>query len=312
MLNRLNIICCVEAGILEQQALLLVKSASRWLAGMDYVIHAYSPRKTHWPSQTTIDQLLSQNVIWHNGHLNTEFHAYPIANKVLACQHFEQHHPGQTNTMFLDTDTVFVNSIDQHLLDKQKKLYLRPVDNKGPGSESAADRNDQFWQAVFALCAVSTPEPTMTTTVRPATIRPYFNAGLIWSLGLPGFFQQWHTDFMTIVGSDLRPFGYQSRDGDDFRCLDQVALAVTAARYAQQLETLPETYNYPLPFRPMMGTRAAHPGFNQLVHIHYHKWFQHPDFLAHVASEEDQSSDQFHWLSQQLPIKPLIDDLFKV
>ena len=90
-----------------------------------------------------------------------------------------------------------------------------------------------------------------------------------------------------------------------------MALAVTATRYQEFLKVLPESYNYPIPFRPMMKDRESHPDFKDLVHVHYHKWFQHPEFLDHVTSEEDKQSEQYKWLKAQLPLLPEIDDEFK-
>lgn len=307
----LNIIICVEQGVLEAQAQLLVRSAQTWLAGVDHQITAYSPRPGHWPAPSTLNWFAAQGVAWCAEPLNEDFNDYPIANKVLACRHFEQTHPQPASLMFLDTDTVFLNPIEAHWLSQPQGLFLRPVDNKGPGSESADDPNDGFWQAVFALCLVDLPAPAVQTTVRPHLIRNYFNAGYIWAHHLPGFFAQWQADFMTLVESELRPFGYRSRDGDDFRCLDQVALAVTATRFQAALTVLPETHNYPLPFKPLMQQRPHHPSLSELVHVHYHRWFQHPDFLTHITTAPERNSPQYRWLASQLPISPEINDPFK-
>ncbi len=308
---KLNLIFCVESGPLEQQAILLIESAKHWLKPNSYNLIAYSPRKNHYPSAKTLSLIKQHDVVWVSDELNTQLESYPIANKVLACKHFVEMNPKARNIMFLDTDTVFLNEINIDLLVPQRRIYLRPVDNKGPGSESLDDKNDKFWQQVFGLCGVPLPKATIKTTVRPVIIRNYFNAGLIWSQGIPEFFQQWYKDFMTILKSEFRPFAYESRDGNDFRCLDQVALAVTATRYKEELEVLPETYNYPLPFRPLMQLRPGHPNFAELVHVHYHKWFQHSEFIAHVANDKDKLSLQYQWLNHRLPINPLIDGVFK-
>ncbi len=311
MSQKLNIIFCVETGLLEQQALLLISSVKRWLAPQTYRLIAYSPRIDQHPSKRTLSEFHKNGVVWVAEEINKDFYSYPIANKVLACNHFVESNAEANKVMFLDTDTVFLNDIDSRIFEADKKVYVRPVDNKGPGSENVNDENDDFWQEVFSLCGVPIPETLVETTVRPVLIRGYFNAGLIWVQGIPGFFQQWLVDFQKILNSELRPFGYRSRDGDDFRCLDQVALAVTASRYSEQLEILPITYNYPVPFRPMMQSRLNHPSLSRLVHVHYHKWFQHPEFLKHISSDKDQLTDQYKWLESRLPLEPLIDDEFK-
>lgn len=309
--TKTNIIFCSEHGIIENQSLLLVESLKKWRDTQLISIHAYSPRKHNLPSDKTIIFLKNHNIIHHNVNLNQLFLDYPIANKLLACADFEKNNPEAKRIIFVDTDTVFLNPIDTKFLDDKPSLFLRPVDNKGPGSESKDDPNDKFWQQVFKLFDLPIPEPSLVTTVRPAKIRPYYNAGFIWVNKIPGFYQQWLDDFLRLVDSELRPFGYKSRDGDDFRCLDQVALAVTASRYQEHIKILPETYNYPIPFRPIMKDRKDHPKFKDLVHIHYHKWFQHPGFLDHVTSKEDKQTEQYRWLKEQLPLQPTIDDPFK-
>jgi len=307
----LNIICCVEKGILEQQSTLLIKSLSEFTNSSLLQLIIYSPRSQYLPSKTNISLPISNQIKHVTKPLNQSLTHYPIANKLLACADFEKNNPDATNIMFVDTDTLFLNPIETILYNDKPALYLRPVDNKGPGSESDNDSNDKFWQNVFKQFELHLPKPALKTTVRPAIIRPYYNAGFLWAKNIPGFYQQWLDDFLLLVDSGLRPFGYQSRDGDDFRCLDQIALAVTASRYSEYIKILPETYNYPIPFRPFMKNRNNHPAFDELVHIHYHKWFQHPDFLDHVTSDEDKQSDQYQWLKKQLPLQPTIGDPFK-
>lgn len=308
--SRIQIIICVEQGVLEEQAKLFIKAVSN-LKKSEYLIHAYSPREQKLPSNETVAFFKQHNVVWINEALNQNFYQYPIANKLLASLHFEVHQSQPASIVFSDTDTVILNDLYDNVDLNKPALFLRPVDNKGPGSEGKDDLNDKFWKGIFTLCGIEMPAPSVWTTVRPHLIRNYFNAGFIWAHNLDGFFKQWYEDFIKIVNSDLRPFGWISRDGDDFRCLDQVALAVTATRFQEYLQVLPETYNYPIPFRPLMKNRTNHPSFNDLVHVHYHKWFQHPKFLEHVISAEECESNQYQWLKSHLPLKPEIDGKLK-
>jgi lipopolysaccharide biosynthesis glycosyltransferase len=310
MKSKLGIMFCVENGQLEVQTELLIKSIEYFLEESEVTLFACSPRKNHIPHDFRT-KIFGLNIIHIDKDLNKKMTEYPIANKVICSNYVENHFPNIQNLIFVDSDTVFLNPLSQNLLAPSQKLYLRPVDNKGPGSGGSGGQNDDFWHNIFNLCGVNLPEPSIWTTVRPNLIRNYFNAGLIWVNGIPGFFQQWHDDFISIVNSDLRPFGYKSRDGDDFRCLDQVALAVTATRFQEYVQILPETYNYPIPFRPKMKDRVNHPKFNELVHIHYHKWFQHPGFLDHITTDEEKESEQYLWLQEQLPLQPVIGDQFK-
>jgi lipopolysaccharide biosynthesis glycosyltransferase len=307
----ISILFCVEKGFLEQQAKLLVKSLMKFSASSKLQLIAFSPRCEFYPSKEMCDFFANNDVIHIKKDLNTDYLDYPIANKVIACDYVENNFPQSDSLIFVDTDTVFLNSISNDLTQPKNKLYLRPVDNKGPGSEGIADKNDGFWQNVYQLFGLALPKAFVTTTVRPHLIRPYYNAGFICACGLAGFFTQWKKDFDKLVDSGLRPFAYQSRDNTDFRCLDQVALAVTTQRFADKVEVLPEAYNYPIPFRPILNQRANHPKFHELVHVHYHKWFQHPDFLDYVTDDKEKQSEQYLWLQKHLPLLPKIDGDFK-
>ena len=311
MKMNIAIIFCVEKGELEKQAKLLVNSCIHFKSNTNIKLMAFSPRKDFYPSADSELFYKNNNVLHIKNNLNTEYLDYPIANKVLACNYVEKNYPEFDSIIFVDTDTVFINSFSEKLIQSDGKLLLRPVDNKGPGSIGSSDENDVFWQKVYQLFDLELPNVSLTTTVRPNTIRPYFNAGFIWSNGLPGFFQQWKKDFVKLVESGLRPFGYLSRDNTDFRCLDQVALAVTAQRYNQHIKILPQTYNYPIPFRPILKDRSDHPKFNELVHVHYHKWFRHPGFLDHVTNDKEKKSEQYLWLKKHLPLLPEISGDFK-
>lgn len=310
MKNQSVIIFCVEKGLLEQQSRLLVSSVRRFL-GSSVSLIAFSPRHDYLPSHDT-ESFFEKNQVLHiKDNINKDYHDYPIANKVLVCEYIEKHFPELETVIFVDTDTIFLNAPDIKYFSDNPGLFLRPVDNKGPGSSGPNDENDLFWQKVYDLFKMELPAPIINTTVRINTIRPYYNAGLIWCHKLAGFFQQWKEDFEKLFNSGLRPYGYLSRDKTDFRCLDQVALAVTAQRFEKYLSILPEPYNYPIPFRPILKDRDGHPRFDELVHVHYHRWFQHPDFLDHVTNKEEKKSEQYLWLKQHLPLFPVIDDPFK-
>jgi hypothetical protein len=303
------VVFCVEKGLLEEQAMLLVDSFCKFSNNDEVQLFAFSPRIQFQPSQKTIDFLTKHQVSHITACLNTEFLNYPIANKVLACSYLESKMSDFESILFLDTDTVFLNSFNFDAFD-HKGVYLKPVGHKGPGTTGMNDVNDAYWTEVFSLFNLPLPPAKFRTSIKGIEIRGYFNAGLIWSQGLPGFFQQWAKDFFKLIDSGLTPYGFISKDRDNFRCLDQVALAVTVSRYDASTYVLPTGYNFHIPFKPMM-IESNQCEFEDLVLIHYHKWFQHPDFLDHITSDHDKQSVQYRWLKKHLPINPLISDSFK-
>lgn len=303
------VIFCVEKGLLESQSLLLINSFKKFSTNRNLNLFAFSPRKEFQPSEQSLNFFKKNKVTHIKVDLNTKFLQYPIANKILTCSYFEKNIPEYQSIMFVDTDTVLLNDFG---LDKftDKGIYLKPVGHKGPGTEGSDDANDDYWKKVFSLFEINLPAVKYHTTIKGIPIRGYFNAGLVWSNRVPNFFQQWEQDFLKLIDSGLTPPGFISKDQNNFRCLDQVALAVTASRYSDYLHILPPTYNHHIPFRPLMEKNSC-PRFDELVHVHYHKWFQHPGFLDHVTSDEEKQSEQYKWLKERLPLQPEIDGPFK-
>lgn len=303
------IIFCVEKGFLEEQAILLVKSYNEFSFNENVHMFAFSPRENYQPKKSTIDFLKKYKVIHISEPLNFNFLDYPIANKILCCEYFEKNYSDYNSVIFLDTDTAFLNKFRFDNF-KTDGLYLKPVGHKGPGSTGINDSNDDFWDKVFNLFNLPLPSVRFKTTIKNIPIRGYFNAGLIWVVKIPDFYKQWKKDFIKILESNIRPPRFVSKDGDDFRCLDQVALAVTASRYQSKLNILPTSYNFHLPFKPIMISDNCY-SLKDLVHVHYHKWFQHPGFLDHVTTDEEKKSEQYKWLKEHLPLQPEIDGPFK-
>ena len=308
-LNKLAILFCVEKGFLEHQAILLVKSYLKFSKNENIQLFAFSPRKGHLPTQETHKFFKQNGVIHITEQLNLYYCDYPIANKIVSAAYFESQFKNYKSILFIDTDTVFLNPFQTNLIKDKNTLYLRPVGHKGPGTSGENDSNDVFWQQIYSLFGLPIPNVCIKTTIYDDHIRPYYNAGFIWSNGINDFYCKWYKDFKKLLNSNIRPNNYISRDKNNFRCLDQIALSVTASRYSENINTLSDKYNYHIPFRPVMKTSKT--AYKDIIHMHYHKWFQHPGFLDHVTNDEEKKSEQYNWLKEHLPLLPEINGDFK-
>ncbi len=309
-MSKLAILIIIEPGLLELQAKLLIDSIHKYLAPkVDVDVFTFSPRKGRKPAAEMLTYL-DQHVKQHNNmDLNEKYAYFPLANGLFASRYFEATYSDYEHVLLTDTDTVFLNCLPKEVFEPDT-LYLSPADNKGVGTNGTHDGHDLFWQAMFDFFKLKLPEPQIQTTVRTETIRPYHNSGFVLANNLPGLFTQWYEDFDALMESGLKP-DFIGRDGTDFGFFEQLVLSVTAARYPGCVRYFPPTINYPIPFRPFLKETREQEAFEKLVHIHYHKWFQHPEFLAHVTSEDEKHSQQYLWLQQHLPLEPLIDTEFK-
>ncbi len=309
-MKKLAVLIIIEPGLLEAQAKLLIDSIHRFLVPEHAVeIFTFSPRKDRKPSSETLAFLQQYVKHHHNEDLNQDYDYFPLANGLCASKFFEKNYSGYDHVLLTDTDTVFLNCLPELVFEKET-LFVSPADNKGVGSTGDGDANDPFWQDMFKHFNLPLPLPSIDTTVRTETIRPYHNSGFVLANNLPGLFTQWYTDFDELMLSNIKP-GFIGRDGTNYGFFEQLVLSITASRYPGQVRYFPKNINYPIPFRPFLKKSRTQDPFEDLVHVHYHKWFQHPGFLAHITSENEKKTSKYQWLQAYLPLLPEIKGPFK-
>lgn len=308
----IGIVYIVEKGVLEQQAILLQRSIEKFISPLTPVkSFAYCVRGNHKPSIATIQSLEEHGATYVFDNLNKRYDYFPLCNGIHAASQLEQEAVNISGCLLLDTDTVFINPIETDLFD-QNEILIRPVDNKGIGSEGNKDSNDSFWQAAYGLFNIKPPKPKMLTTISRIKIRPYYNSGFIYAKQETGFFNQWKLDFEKLMESDVRTNKDTSRYKIDYGFIEQMSISITLNRIGAAVTVPKVVYNYPLPFKPKLQTQEVSKySLSDLVHVHYHKWFQHPGFLDHITSDEEKQSEQYKWLKKHLPLQPEIDGPFK-
>lgn len=299
----LAFISCIERGNLENQALLLFRSIRRFAGKYKNApIYSFQARKGPRLKKDTLEMFDKLGVSHSTEILNDEFNHYPIGNKVFACARAEES-VKEDILVFLDSDTVMLNEPIDFQLPAGTFAAVRPVDNKNRGSCGPTDPNDGYWQELYAICKVA-EAPYIETVVDAKKIRAYWNAGLIVVRRTTGLFQQWKEDFQTLMKEGHIP-------GDRITFMDQLALAATFARVANRIRTLDYRYNYPLPKRPLLPEPYCRAELEDLIHIHYHRWFNKPEFLKLLRPPLDCQSPIYRWIASFLPFQPAIDDALR-
>jgi hypothetical protein len=297
---KLAFIACIEAGNLENQALLLFRSIRKYGGRYSEApIYSFQPRKGPPLNRQTYG-VLSELVVEHiNDVLNTQFDFYPIANKIFACARAEEM-LREKILVFLDSDTIIVNEPKEFDLPDEMVAALRPVHNKNRGSTGPDDANEPYWEKLYEICGVK-KAPFVKTVVTNREIRAYWNAGLIAVRRSGGLFKQWKRDFLRLMEAGHVPKG-------QITFMDQLSLAATLALAPEQVVTLDHRYNYPLPKRPILSEPLKSCQFEDLIHVHYHRWFNKPGFLSAIRPRLNSSSEIYKWIDSFLPFHPTIDD----
>lgn len=309
----IRFVACAERGPLEEKALLLVRSirrfGGRWA---DAPIDTFAPRAGHDLSPAVRRALEADGVTHHDEVLNRDFGHYPIANKIFAAARAEEL-AGEDIVVFLDTDTVILSEPAALALPDGIDAAVRPVEfhrwrepaegdprwatrHRRASSAGDGDPADEYWLRMYALCGVEA-RPFVETSCDRMRIRAYANSGLVAARRTAGIFARWRSDFLTLAAAGHHP------RGGDLHYLDQLSLAATLARIWDRVQLLDGRYNYPLVGRPLLGEPLRSARLDQLVHVHYNRYFHVDGFLASLEPPVERDGAVAPWLQQQLPLR---------
>jgi hypothetical protein len=290
---RLAFVICTEAGRLERQSLVLVKSI-RTFAGKlrNAPIFSFQPRAGFAVSSFTAAEFARLGVIHRNGILNERYRDYPLANKPLVAA-FAERTLSEEFLVFVDSDKVFFQEPARLLLDAGVDVAVRPVDVKNVGTDGKSDENQSYWaQLAFefqipSFCRV-------TTTVDRQQILGYWNSGLVSVRRSAGIFTAWKENFETAMSLGMLP--------PKPYFLDQCVLAATIHALGVTVTELPPSYNYPLHLQDRIPARSRITSFRRMTSAHYHVMFEASNWPSMPSGSNPMRwySPRARWLAKQL------------
>ena len=304
-------VACVERGPLEAKARLLVQSirrfGGRWA---DAPIHTFAPRENRAISDQTKSFFDNEGVVHHEEVLNP-FYDYGVGNKIFASAAAEEL-ASEDVIVFLDSDTVILSEPSSLALHQGIDAAVRPVEfhrwnepapddprwqtrHRRPSSSGDGDPADDYWLRMYALCGVDA-RPFVETSCDRVRIRAYVNSGLVAARRTARVFSQWRRDFLTLAAAGHLP------QGEDMHYLDQLSLAATLARMWDRVQLLDGRYNYPLVGRPMLAEPLRSARLDQLVHVHYNRYFHVDGFLSTLEPPLERDGEVAGWLHTHLPL----------
>lgn len=303
---------CVESGALEQKARLLVRSirrfGGRWA---DAPIHTFAPRAGRGIGETTRALFDAHGVVHHDELLNADFDDYGVGNKIFAAARAEEL-AAEDVVVFLDTDTVLLAEPAELALPDGVDAAVRPVEfhrwgeppvgdarwltrHRRASSAGEDEPGDEYWRRMYELCGVEA-RPFVETSCDRVRIRAYANSGLVAVRRTAGLFAQWLRDFRTLAAANHRPWN------GDMHYMDQLSLAATLARVWERVRLLDGRYNYPLVGRPLLAEPLRSARLDELVHVHYNRYFHVDGFLATLDPPLEREGVVAGWLQQHLPL----------
>ena len=295
----LRIVCCVEAGRLEGETLLLAASLRRFGGALaDAPMTAYRPRRGDPLADATRHALDELGVVLVEEELNAAHAYHPIANKLYAAADAQRRY-GEDSIAVLDSDAVFLAEPSALDLGDDTDAAASPVGKVSEGTTGPGHDNEDYWQELYRLYGVTDP-PWTETALRGRRIRGYWNSGLVAARRESGVLGEWLELFTRLL--DERRLPASGR----IDTLDQIALALVLSRRPERAETLPWPYNYRITRRGRYSGAAGHAELDDLVHIHYMRSFYVEGFLERAEPALDPSGERFRWLNERLPLEPRV------
>lgn len=235
----------------EKETLLLVESLREYgghLADQPFLVLTLQGKSLSPEAQQKLEDL---NVTLAAFEMDEEAKKFPLAVVTYGAAAVEKTvlEAGAKNKTdllaWLLPDTLILNPPDDFTLAETASIGYRPVHHQNIGS-SYGQPVDAFWQQIYIHCQVPDEHIFQMETCYRESVRPYFNAGMLVCRPQAGLMQDWLETFQrTYRHPDFAPFFEQQKYAI---FMHQAVLAgVLMNRYRQdQLQELPESYNYPL------------------------------------------------------------------
>lgn len=285
------IVICTEAGALECMSQMLVKSI-RLFGGTlkDANIYSVQPRNPEPLSAKTVDVFNELGVHHEYKLLNRNYPDYGFANKVAACDYFA----GQLSEdylLFMDSDHVVFNDLEELLADPMADVRMRAVGQKGVGSDGR-DENAAYWRELYKLCGVNAPT-FVRTGIGGHRIFSYYNGGLIFARRTSGLFQQCKANFDAVMSRGLLP-----KQGLFF--VEQSTLSATISGIGLKVTELPSSYNYSPQYHQYLSESNEQLDLDQIHTFHYHRLFKPPNKINLQRDFAGFGGEKLDWLKREL------------
>ncbi|MFL0796692.1 MAG: sulfotransferase [Cellvibrionaceae bacterium] len=251
-----------QSGELELKALLLAASIRLFKENDCFELVAAVPDPALWGDIRPKTRRLLADLNVRVEEISSPFgREYPIGNKLSAIGVTTQ----SEVTVFLDSDILCLKPISVDLC-RAGGLSAKPADL----NTFTYDINQ--WEYIYQLFGSGLPEGRVLSTVSEELMLPYFNAGVVAVKNGQFFSSEW-IQVAKVIDEDEKILNKRP-------WLDQVALPVTAKTQGMQIESLPESMNYPAHLKPVLDGDMPF-----LCHYHWPKIIKGEPSLLKLLGE---------------------------
>jgi len=188
---------------------------------------------------------------------------------------------------WLNPNTIVLQEPRDFLLHDTKTLGFKPVHHILLGSRYN-EPLDSFWTLIYSYCKV--PENRvvpMMTQVEGEKIRPYINSGLLVIRPERGLLSAWRDAFLEAYQEpEFREFYQQDERYVIFIHQAMLSGVILSMLPTEEMQELPQTYNYPLHLHAedITGTRPS--GLEELVTVRHEGFYKDSNWSKKMLAGE--------------------------
>ena len=219
--------------------------------------------------------------------IEDELRGFPFMAHAFAAARAEEDALEHTDVLtWFSPNTVVLGELGDLLLGEGLSLGFRPVHHTLIGSRFD-EPLDPFWSLIYELCDVPDGRVfPMETHVDGATLRPYFNSGILVVRPGRGLMKTWRDKYVEIYDEPtLRRF--YEEDGRYRVFVHQAVLSgvILSELGVDEIRELPPSYNYPLHLHGEDVTDSRPVAMEELVTMRHEGFYGDPEWLEKIPAE---------------------------
>ena len=296
MKGKIGYIINVDVGPLERKTILLIESILRFVDNNPFII-IVKPNMLPL-GEGTMEYFKSRLVHFHEIEMKNFYSTNIIMSKIFISAYAEAKYSEYVDyLLFLDNDTIFLNNIENDLLDNNFSLGVRPTEFADTSLRSF-EACSQVWKFLLHKFEIKYDcEWKMKTTVDSVDTYASFNSGFILEKARTDFYQKWK-GVAEVLHDDAGFINILHEDAVSLHYLDQILLSIVMMKHFKpsDVKILNDKYNFSLEqvyFNYMIQIKRTEVSFKKLpveidslIHIHYHSRFNERRIIYYFKRED--------------------------
>ncbi len=283
----------------ETNALLLAESIRAFAGSLSHApVWFYVPQNGKQLSTIATNKLSVLDVTLVPFDVDEEVLRFPFTGHSIAAARAESMALDQANFIaWLNPNTIVLQEPRDFLLQDNKTFGFKPVHHTLLGSRYD-EPLDSFWTLVYSYCKI--PEGRvvpMMTHVEGEKIRPYFNSGLLVTRPERNLLRAWRDAFLEAYQEPaFREFYQQDERYAIFIHQAVLSGVILSILTTEEMQELPQTYNYPLHLHTEDITGNRPSGLEDLVTVRHEGFYKDPDWRKKMPAGEPIKQ----WITERL------------